>query len=174
MILRLLCIWLFFIHCLCADRLHMAIVIISTAIPYSFASCFIRFPFARTWIPFNSPRCYALSIVHDTSSKDAEFSFATTSFSWRHTNTCKNHGYNAVADDSGQVSSDTNWRHTNTHKNHGYNAVAEVSCAGGHVVPRILHSLPTKKVKHFWTIHTVRSLPDQGEDLCEVWFTLVQ
>jgi len=35
----------------------------------------------------------------------------------------------------------------NTCKNHGYNAAAEVSCAGSHVVPRILHSFPTKKVK---------------------------
>ena len=35
----------------------------------------------------------------------------------------------------------------NTCKNHGYNAAAEVSCAGSHVVPRILHSLPSKKVK---------------------------
>jgi hypothetical protein len=89
----------------------------------------------------------ALPIVHDTSSKNAQVSPATTSFPWRHTNTCKNHGYNAVADDCGQVSSATTWRHTNTRKNHGYNAVAYVSCAGSHVVPRILHSLPPKKVK---------------------------
>jgi len=93
---------------------------------------------------------YALPRVHDTSSKNTQVSSATTSFPWRHTNTCKNHGYNAVADDSGQVSSAKTsfpWRHTKTRKNHGYNAVAEVSCAGSHVVPRILHSLPTKKVK---------------------------
>jgi hypothetical protein len=38
-------------------------------------------------------------------------------------------------------------RHTNTLKNNEYNAVVEVSCAGNHVVPRILHSLPTRKVK---------------------------
>jgi len=119
---------------------------------------------------------YALPIVRDTSSKNAQVSSATsfrwrhtnasknhgynpvaddsgevssdtTSFPWLDTNTCKNHWYNAVADDSGQVSSATTWRHTNTRKNHGYNAVAEVSCAGNHVVPRILYSLPTKKVK---------------------------
>ena len=76
-----------------------------------------------------------------------QVSFATTSFPWRDPNTCKNHGYNAVVDDSGQVSSATKWRHTNTRKNHGYKAVAEVSSVGSHVVPRILHSLPTKKVK---------------------------
>jgi len=35
----------------------------------------------------------------------------------------------------------------NTRKNHGYNVVVEVSCAGSHVVPRILHSLPTMEVK---------------------------
>ena len=41
----------------------------------------------------------ALPIVHDTSSMNAKLSSATTSFLWRHTNTCKNHGYNDVADD---------------------------------------------------------------------------
>jgi hypothetical protein len=114
--------------------------------------------------------------VHGTSSKNAQVSPATTSFPWRHTNTCKNHGYNAVADDSGkcrllnvisvkwhyhlqesriqrcrgwlwQVSSATTWRHINTRKNHGYNAVAQVSYASSHVVPRVLYSIPTKKVK---------------------------
>jgi len=43
---------------------------------------------------------YALPIVHDTSSKNAKLSSATTSFPWHHTNTSKSHGYNAVADDS--------------------------------------------------------------------------
>jgi hypothetical protein len=92
---------------------------------------------------------YALSRVHDTSSKNAQVSHATTSFPWRHTNTSKNHGYNAVADNPGKVSSAKTsfpWRHTNTRKNHGYNAVAKESCSCSHVVPRILHSLPTKKV----------------------------
>jgi len=79
--------------------------------------------------------------VHDTSSKNAKLSSATTSFPWRHTNTSKNHGYNAVA---------------------------EVSCAGSHFLPRMRHSLPTKEVKnvenvkHFRTIHTLRSLPGEG------------
>jgi hypothetical protein len=84
------------------------------------------------------------AVAHDS----GQVSSATTSFPWRDTNTCKNYGYNVVAHDSRQVSSSTTWRHTNTRKNHGYSAVAEVSCAGSHVVPRILHSLPTKKVKN--------------------------
>jgi len=44
--------------------------------------------------------CYVLPIVHDTSTKNAKLSSATTSFPWRHTNTSKYHGYNAVADES--------------------------------------------------------------------------
>jgi len=96
---------------------------------------------------------YPLPMVHDTSNKNAKLSSATTSFPWRHTNTSKNRGYNAVAEDS---------------------------CAGSHFVPRIRHSLPTKtvkkveKIKYFQTIHTLRSLPDEGEDVCKVWFRLVQ
>jgi hypothetical protein len=60
------------------------------------------------------------------------------------------------------------------------NAVTEVFCAGSHVVPRILHSLATKKVKKveksqtFPTMHTLRSLPEEGKDVCKVWFRLVQ
>jgi type III secretory pathway component EscU len=27
-----------------------------------------------------------------------------------------------------------------------------------------------EKVKHFRTIHTLRSLPDEGKDVCKVWF----
>ena len=157
-------------HCkTCADRLHVIIVTIAIAIPYSLASCLIRFRFLHTLHGV----LYALPIVHDTSSKNAQVSSATTSFLWRHTNTYKNHGYNAVADDSGQVSSAkrhfldvlTPARITDITlsqmtlgkcrllkrdvtltpaKNHGYNAVVEVSCAGSPVVPRILHSLPTK------------------------------
>jgi hypothetical protein len=76
-----------------------------------------------------------------------QVSSATTSFPWRDTNTCKNYRYNAVADDSGQVPSATTWRNTNILKNHGNNAVAEVSCAGSHVAPRIQYSLAMKKVK---------------------------
>jgi len=76
-----------------------------------------------------------------------QLSSTTKLFPLRDTNTCKNHGYNAVADDSVQVSFATTWCHTNTRKNHGCNAVAEVSCAGNHVVPKILHSLPTNEVR---------------------------
>jgi len=78
--------------------LHVVIVII--AIPYSLAFCLIRFSFLHTYIPFTPPRFNVLPIVHDTSSKNARLPSATTSFPWRHTNTCKNYGYNAVADNS--------------------------------------------------------------------------
>jgi len=141
-------------HCkTCADTLHVIILIILTAIPYLLASCLIRLPFLRTCIPFTSPRFYALPIEHETSSKNAKLSSAATSLPWRHTNTSKNHGYNAVADDS---------------------------CAGSHFVPRIRQSLTKLKVKkvenveHFRTLHTVLSLSDEGGDLCKVWFRLVQ
>jgi hypothetical protein len=108
-------------HCkTCADRLHVIIVIIAIAVSYSLASCIIRFPFLRTCFPFTSPRFYALPIVHDTSGKNAQVSSATLLFPLRH---------------------------TNTGKNHGYNAVAEESSAGGHFVPIIPHSLSTKKVR---------------------------
>jgi len=80
--------------------LHVIIVIIAIGIPYSLASCLIRFPFLHTCIPFTSPRFYALPIAYDISRKSAKLSSATTSFPGRHTNTSKNHGYNAVADDS--------------------------------------------------------------------------
>jgi len=88
-------------HCkTCADRLHVIIVTNAIAIPYSLASCLIRIPFLHTCIPFTLRLFYALPVVHDTSSKNAKLSSATTSFPWRHTNTSKNHGYNALADDS--------------------------------------------------------------------------
>jgi len=46
-----------------------------------------------------------------------------------------------------------------------------MTCAGSYFVPRIRQSLPMKvekveKVKYFRTIHTLRSLPDQGGDVC--------
>jgi hypothetical protein len=94
---------------------------------------------------------YALPKAQHTSSKNARLS-ATTSFPWRRTNTCKNHGYNAVADDS---------------------------LAGNHLLSWNGHSLATnkvkkvEKVKNFGSIYTLPSLPDQGGDACEVWFRLV-
>jgi hypothetical protein len=138
---------------ICADRLYVITVIIAVGIPYSLASCLIWFPFLHKCIPFTSPRFNALPIVYDNSSKNAKVSSATTSFSWRHTNTSENNGYNAVAEDC---------------------------CAGSHFVPRIRHPLPNKKVgkvgkvKYLPTIYTLRSLPDQGGDVCKVWFRSVQ
>jgi hypothetical protein len=86
-------------HCkTCADRLHVIIVIIAIAIPYSLSSCFIRFPFLHTCNPFNSPRFVCITHSDNTSSKNAKLSSAT-SLPWRHTNTSTTHGYNAVADD---------------------------------------------------------------------------
>ena len=140
-------------HCkTCADRLHVIIVIIAIAIPYSLASCLIRFPFLHTCIPFISQRFYALSIVHDTSSKNAKLSSATTSFPWRHKTPAR------ITDIT----------------------LSRMTRAGSHFVPRIRHPLPTKKVKkvenveHFRTIHTLRSLPDQGGDVCKAWLRSVQ
>jgi hypothetical protein len=127
--------------------LHVINVIILTAIPYSLASCLISFHFYTHSFPSLHGVLYALPIFHDTSSKNATVSPATTSFSLRHTNTCKNHGFKAVTDDSVQVSSVKTLRHTNTLKNHGYNVVAEVSWASSHVLPRIVQPLPTMKVK---------------------------
>jgi len=98
---------------------------------------------------------YALPIVHNTSSKNAKLSSATTSFPWRHTNSSNNHGYNAVADDSCGThnccllqlhfcdvtqrcrgwllrnawllfaTTSFSWCHTDSSKNNGYNAVAD-------------------------------------------------
>jgi len=54
--------------------------------------------------------------------------------------------------------------------------LSKMTCAGSHLVPRIRHLLLMKKVekvekvKHFWTIHTLQSLPDEGGDVCKVWF----
>jgi len=57
----------------------------------SFPSCLIGFPFLHTCNPFTSP-CL-LCITHSA------LSSAKKSCPWRHTNTCRNEGYNAVADD---------------------------------------------------------------------------
>jgi hypothetical protein len=79
--------------------LHVTIVITAIAIPYSLASCLIRFPFLHTCIPFTSPRFfYVLPIVHDASSKNTKLSSAVISVTSHYTR--KSHGYNAVADDS--------------------------------------------------------------------------
>jgi len=58
--------------------------------------------------------------------------------------------------------------------------LSRMTCAGSHLLPRIRHSLPTEevenveKIKYCESIHTLRSLPDQGSDVCKVWFKLVQ
>jgi hypothetical protein len=110
--------------------LHAIIVIITIAIPYSLPSCLIWFPFSHTHAFRSLLRVlYALSTVHDTSSKNAELSSATVSFPWRQ-KTSKYHGYNAVADflRNAKLSSATTsfpWPHTNNSNNHGYNAVAD-------------------------------------------------
>jgi hypothetical protein len=133
------------------DTFYVLICIIAT--PYSLASCLIRFSSLHTCFPFTSRRLCALPKVQHTRSKNAQLSSATTSFPWRRTNTCNNHGYNTVADDSR---------------------------TGSHLLSWNRHSLVTKKVKKvekvktFGSIHTLRSLPDQGEDVCEAWFWLVQ
>jgi hypothetical protein len=136
----------------CADRLHVIIVIIATAISYSLASSLIRFPFLHTCILFTSPHFYALPIVRDTSSKNAKLSSATTLFPWRHTNTSKNHGYNAVAEDSCIT---RNCRLLQRQfRNVALTAaritditLSRMTFAGSHFVPRIRHSLPTINVK---------------------------
>ena len=107
--------------CWIDNRLDMFYVLICiTATPHSLASCLIRFSSLHTCFPCTSPRFCALSKVQHTPSKNAKLSSATTSFSWRCTNTCKNHGYNAVPDDS---------------------------CAGSYLLSWNRHSLETKKVK---------------------------
>jgi hypothetical protein len=59
---------------------------------------------------------------------------------------------------------------------HGYNAVAGDSGAGSHLLRTNRHSLPTKwvekvgKLKYCGFTHNLRPPPDQGEDVCKVWF----
>jgi hypothetical protein len=172
-------------HCkTCADRLHVITVIIAIAVPYSLASRLIRFWFVHTSIPFTSPRIYALPIVHDISSKNAKLSSATTSFPWRHTNTSKNHGYNAVADDPCRTrNSRLLQRHfrdvTLTSARITDITLSRVTCAGSHYVPRIRHLPQDEKgqkgrIGQTFSDHTYsRSLPDQGGDVCKVWFSNV-
>jgi hypothetical protein len=123
-------------HCkTCAGRLHVIIVMIAIAVPYSLASCLIGFPFLHTRNPFTSPRFVCIThSAHDVTLTPARITVITLS---------------------------------------------RMTRAGSHFVARIWHSLPRKKVKkvekvkHFRTIHTLRSLPDQGGDVCKVWFILV-
>jgi hypothetical protein len=90
--------------------------------------------------------------MHDTSSKNEKLSSATTSFPWRHTITSKNHGYNAVADDS---------------RRQPFRAEDSAPAPDE-------EGEKVEKVKYFRTIYTLRSLPDEGGDVYKVWFRLVQ
>jgi len=54
--------------------------------------------------------------------------------------------------------------------------LSRMTCAGSHLLTRIQHSPQTEgveKIKYCGSTHTLRSLPDQGEDVCKVWFRLV-
>jgi hypothetical protein len=63
---------------------------------------------------------------------------------------------------------------------HGYNAIAGECGAGCHLPRTNRHSLPTKqvknveKLKYCGPIHILRPPPDQGGDVCKVWFRSVQ
>jgi len=171
-------------HCkTCADRLHLILVIIAIAIPYSLAPRLIRFPFYTHAFRSLLRVFYALPLVHGTFSKNAKLSSATTSFPWRHTNTSKNRRYNAVADESCRTRNCRLLRNfhdvTLTAARIADITLSRMTCAGSRFVPRIRHLLPTKKVKkvenikHFRTIRTLRFLPDQGGDVCKVWFRSV-
>jgi hypothetical protein len=140
-------------HCkTCADRLHVITVITAIAIPYSLASCLISF-FRFYTHAFRSLLhvFYAYPIVHDTYSKKAKLSSATKSFPWRHTN-IKNRGYNAVVDDTRR----------------------QPFCAEDSAPAPDEEGQKLVNVEHFWTVHTLRSLPDQGEAVCKVWLRSVQ
>jgi hypothetical protein len=91
---------------------------------------------------------YALPTVQDTSNKNAQLSSATTSF-------------RDVTQTRAAVTDVT---------------LSRMTCAGSHLLPRIRHSLPTEeveRVKYCGFRHTLRFLPDQGGDVCKVWFRLV-
>jgi len=110
---------------------------------------------------------YALRIVHDTSSKNAKLSSATTSFPWRHTATSKNHGYNAFADDSCRTQ---NCRLLQRHFRDVTLTAARITditlswtaCAGTNFVSRIRHSIPAKKVKKIEEIKLFESYIPYG------------
>jgi hypothetical protein len=129
------------------------ILICIIAATYWLASVLIRFSSLHTRFPLTSPRFFnTLPKVQHTRSKNLQLSSATKSFPWRRTNTRKNHGYNAVADDlRRQLSS-----------------VVESAPARNKRVQNF------EEVKNFEPIHTLRSLPDQGEDVCKVWYRLVR
>jgi hypothetical protein len=71
------------------------------------------------------------------------------------------------------------WRHTNTFRNHGYNASRDAPYAGRHLLRSIGHTLATEevetvgKVEYCGSIRTLRSIPDQVWDVCKVWLRSV-
>jgi len=71
------------------------------------------------------------------------------------------------------VTSVTSHQHT---LHHGYNAVAGDSGTGSHLPPMNRHSLTTKYVEKVGKLKYCgsRPPPDQGGDLCKVWFRSVQ
>jgi len=91
------------------DMFHVLICTITT--PYSLASCLIWFSSLHTCFPLTSPRFFMHYPWCNT--------LALRTLNCR-TNTCRNHGYNAVADDS---------------------------CAGSHLLSWNRHPLATKKVR---------------------------
>jgi type III secretory pathway component EscU len=55
--------------------------------------------------------------------------------------------------------------------------LSRMTCDGNHLLSWDRHSLATKKVemvRNFGSIHTLRTLPDQGKDVCKVWVRSVQ
>jgi len=134
----------------CADRLHVIIVMTAVAFPYSLASCLIRFTHMHSVH-------FSVSVVHCPECTTLPVRTRNCRLLQRH--------FRDVAHTAARITKIT---------------LSRMTCASRHFVPRIRHSLPMKKVKkvekvkHFRTIHTLRSLPDQGEDVCKVWFRMVQ
>jgi len=74
---------------------------------------------------------------------------------------------------------DDSWRKCRL-LDHGYNAIemtpgpAAMLCPGFCTGSRQKRSKRSKRVKYCGSIRTLRSLPDDGRDVCEVWFRSVQ
>jgi hypothetical protein len=72
------------------------------------------------------------------------------------------------------------WRHTATCRSHGYNALGDAPWRRQPFLRSIMQALATEevekvgKVEYCGSIRTLRSLPDQGRDVCEVWLRSVQ
>jgi hypothetical protein len=95
----------------------------------------------------------SLARVQDTACKKAQVSSARTSRAWRHTNTFRYHGYNALA-----------------------NAPADDS----YLLRSIGHTFATEevekvgKVEYRGSVRALRSLPNQVGNGCKVWLRSVQ